>query len=230
MSTRGTTSSARRRVRQDPEQDSVPATTARGLAPQSPQYETAPGRPHPLGATIHSSGVNFAFFSQHATSVELLLFDEHDDPEPVQRIMLYPERNKTFHFWHVDVKGLPAGTHYAIRVDGPWDLSKGYRFNRNKVLIDPYAKGNTNNLWDRVAACGPDDNLAKSLRSVVIDPSQYDWEGDKPLRRPMCETIVRALGLLSSSSPSQSYCDGSITTLFIAAAALSPAHIARSRS
>jgi len=48
------------------------------------RYEVASGRPHPLGATVHEKGVNFAFFSQHATSVELLLFDEHDDPEPVQ--------------------------------------------------------------------------------------------------------------------------------------------------
>jgi glycogen operon protein len=139
---------------------------------------------------VHANGVNFAFFSQHATSVELLLFDEHDDPEPIQRIMLYPEVHKTFHFWHVDVKGLEAGMHYALRVEGPFDPSQGHRFNRNKVLIDPYAKGNTNNLWDRGAACGPDDNLAKSLRSVVIDPADYDWEGDTTLRRPMSETIV----------------------------------------
>jgi glycogen operon protein len=80
--------------------------------------------------------------------------------------------------------------HYALRVDGPFDLSHGHRFNRNKVLIDPYARGNTNNLWDRVAACGHEDNVAKSLRSVVIDTADYDWEGDQPLRRPMGEAIV----------------------------------------
>ena len=88
-------------------------------------YTTGPGRPHPLGATVHPGGVNFAFFSQHATGVELLLFDEHDDPEPVQRIALYPETNKTFHFWHVDVQGLGPGMHYALRVDGPWSLHDG---------------------------------------------------------------------------------------------------------
>jgi isoamylase len=154
------------------------------------RYEVAPGRQHPLGATVYDGGVNFAFFSQHATSVELLLFDKHDDPEPVQRVMMYPETNKTFHFWHVDVKGLEPGMHYALRVDGPSNVHDGHRFNRNKVLIDPYARGNTNNLWDRGAACGPDDNLAKSLRSVVIDASDYDWEEDEPLRRPMSETIV----------------------------------------
>ncbi len=153
-------------------------------------YETGPGRPHPLGATVHPGGVNFAFFSQHATGLELMLFDEHDDPEPIQRIALFPDFNKTFHFWHVDVKGLEAGMHYAVRVEGPWALNDGHRYNRNKVLIDPYAKGNTNNLWDRGAACGPDENLARSMRRVVLDPGDFVWEGDDPLRRPMSETIV----------------------------------------
>src|SRR5919202_57713 len=86
--------------------------TGVGLTPRLTHYETGPGRAHPLGATVYDGGVNFAFFSQHATEMELLLFDEHDDPEPVQRIPMYPEINKTFHFWHVDVKGLQPGMHY----------------------------------------------------------------------------------------------------------------------
>src|SRR3954447_25805254 len=80
--------------------------------------------------------------------------------------------------------------HYALRVDGPSNVHDGHRFNRNKVLIEPYAKGNTNNLWDRGAACGPDDNVATSVRSVVIDCAGYDWEGHAPLNRPMSETII----------------------------------------
>jgi glycogen operon protein len=55
--------------------------------------------------------------------------------------------NKTFHFWHIRVQGLTAGAHYAYRVDGHFDLSAGHRFNRNKVLIDPFARGNTDTLW-----------------------------------------------------------------------------------
>ncbi len=171
--------------------------TRRGAGPRRPvqavPYRTRPGRPHPLGATVTPAGVNFAFFSQHATSVELLLFNVHDDPEPVERIMLYPETNKTFHFWHVEVLGLRPGAHYALRVDGPFQPELGHRFNRRKVLVDPYAKGNTNNLWDRAAACGPEDNAATSLRSVVIDTGGYDWEGDRPLNRPMNEAIIYEL-------------------------------------
>ena len=154
------------------------------------QYKTSSGRQHPLGATVDESGVNFALFSQNATGVELLLFNEHDHPEPAQVIALDPKTNKSFHFWHVYVEGLSAGMHYAYRVDGPNEPWNGHRFNRNKVLIDPYAKGNTNNLWNRVNACGPNDNMRTSLRSVVIDTKGYDWEGDQPLRRPMNESVI----------------------------------------
>ncbi|MDH5637317.1 MAG: isoamylase, partial [Nitrospinota bacterium] len=154
------------------------------------KYKTSSGRQHPLGATVDESGVNFALFSQNATGVELLLFNKHDDPEPTQVIALDPKTNKSFHFWHVYVEGLKTGMHYAYRVDGPDEPWNGHRFNRNKVLIDPYAKGNTNNLWNRVNACGPNDNMRTSLRSVVIDHKGYDWEGDEPLRRPMNESVI----------------------------------------
>ncbi len=118
------------------------------------------GSPHPLGATPSAEGVNFSLFSAHATGVQLLLFAAHDAPRPSQIIALDPFVNKTFHFWHVYVRGLPAGSHYAYRVDGPSDTAAGQRFNPKKVLIDPYARGNTNELWKRAAACTPDDNVA----------------------------------------------------------------------
>src|SRR5688572_7333049 len=127
-------------------------------------YWVEAGRPHPLGATPDAEGVNFCIFSQHATGIELLLFDAHDDHEPKQVIRLDPARNKTFHFWHCYVRGLRHGAHYAYRVDGPWDPANGHRFNRDKVLIDPYAKGNTAALWKRGDACGEADNLRTSMR------------------------------------------------------------------
>jgi glycogen operon protein len=122
--------------------------------------------------------------------VELLLFAAHDTPEPFQVIRLDPAENKSFHFWHVFVRGLDSGAHYAYRVDGPFDPAAGQRFNRNKVLIDPYARGNTDSIWQRTAACGPDDNVTTSMRSVVIDTAGYDWEGDRPLDRPIADTII----------------------------------------
>jgi glycogen operon protein len=78
--------------------------------------------------------------------------------------------------------------------DSPDDLHRtGHRFNRNKVLVDPYARGLTDRLWERGAACGPDDNVATALRSTVVDLAGYDWEGDRPLNRPMTDTVIYEL-------------------------------------
>jgi glycogen operon protein len=142
----------------------------------------------PLGTTVDDDGVNFSLFSEDATGVELLLFDAHDEVRPVVTVPLDPEVNRSFHFWHVYVRGLTAGYHYAYRVHGP-DLP-GRRFDHEKVLLDPYARGNTNTLWKPVDACLPGDNIETSMRSVIVDGRGYDWEGDVPLRRPMSETIV----------------------------------------
>ena len=156
----------------------------------APAFEVEEGSPHPLGATILQNGVNFSLYSGSATGVELLLFDKHDSPGPWQIIPLIPSKNKTFHFWHVLVRDLKAGTHYAFRLTGPSLPEAGLRHNRNKVLIDPYARGNTDTLWNRGDACNESDNIASSLRSIVIDPADYDWEGDKPLNRPIEDTII----------------------------------------
>ncbi len=131
------------------------ATTS--LAPRvRRRFTTSRGRPHPLGATPDAAGTNFALFSQHATSVELLIFERHDSRKPIKTILLDPRINRTFYFWHVYVTGVTPGMGYGYRVDGPNDVSgAGHRFNPNKVLIDPYGRGTTSTLWDRVAACGP---------------------------------------------------------------------------
>ncbi len=157
----------------------------------TPTYQIEVGRSHPLGATPDEQGVNFSVYSDRATAVRLLLFDDHDDPEPIQEIELDPTTYKTFKFWHIYLRGAKPGLHYAYRVDGPHDgHGQGDCHNPNKVLIDPYARGNTNTLWNRAAACTPDDNVVTCMRSIVIDTAGYDWEDDCPLHRPMNETII----------------------------------------
>ena len=156
-------------------------------------FAVEPGSPHPLGMTVTADGVNFSLFSEHATGVELLLFDSHDDFHPFQTVSFDPTVNKTFHFWHVFIKNAKAGLHYALRVDGPNDPGAGHRFDRDKVLLEPYSKGNNKALWKRGDACLPGDNLATSLRSVVIDTGDYDWEGDQPLKRPLNQTVIYEL-------------------------------------
>jgi len=155
------------------------------------QYNTESGCSHPLGAKPDGEGVNFSLYSNSATGVSLLLFKNHDDIEPFQTITLDPAKNKTFHFWHVYVRDIHAGYYYAYRIDGKYDPQySGYRHNKNKVVLDPYAKGVADGLWDRVAACTHEDNVANSLRAVVVDTSEYDWEGDAPINRPLCESVI----------------------------------------
>lgn len=166
------------------------AAKPRGKGAVTSAFVTRAGQPHPLGATVFPDGVNFSVFSQNALSMELLFFTSEDDLEPIQVIPMTSEANKSFHFWHVFVVGAKPGLHYAYRVAGP-DLPEiGLRHDPHKVLIDPYAYGNSMKLWNRGDACTPGDNVASAMRSVVIDPLDYDWEGDEPLNRPMQDTVI----------------------------------------
>ena len=88
------------------------------------------------------------------------------------------------------IRGCAPGISYAFRVDGPTNPSAGHRFNPNKVLVSPYARGIHKQLWRRASAVGPADNLSTSMRCAIVDLSSYDWEGDRPLRRPMQESII----------------------------------------
>jgi isoamylase len=169
---------------------STTSITSQTITTLLPQQRIAPGHTHPLGATPDNNGVNFSLFSQHVTSVELLLFDRHDALQPTHVIRLNPKIHKTFYIWHVYIKGLKPGAFYAYRLDGPSNLHIGHRFNQNKVLIDPYAKCNSNTLWKRIDAIGAKDNTATSMRSIVIDLNDYDWEGDCPIKRHLSESII----------------------------------------
>jgi glycogen operon protein len=153
--------------------------------------EVRPGRPQPLGATLDREGVNFSLFSEHATRVQLLLFDHYEDLAPSRVVSLDPERHRSYHFWHCHLTGLTPGQVYAYRVDGPRRTREsGTFFNPRKVLLDPYARANVNSLWDRARALGPEDNCAYSMRSMVVDLEGYDWEGDEPLRTPLADTVI----------------------------------------
>src|SRR5471032_2707294 len=98
-------------------------------------FATDPGAAHPLGVTVSPAGVNISVFSEAATEMMLLLFDDATAVEPIQLVRLDPFINKTFHFWHVFVRGCGPGTFYAFRMDGPADPAAGHRFNANKVLV-----------------------------------------------------------------------------------------------
>jgi isoamylase len=151
----------------------------------------SPGRPSPIGATVVDGGVNFCLFSRTATGVELLLFNGKDDAKPSKVISFNPVTNRTYHYWHAFVPGVKAGQIYGYRVQGPNEPSKGLRFDPTKVLLDPYGRGLVApKQYTPNAARRPGDNTATAMKSVVVDSSQYDWEGDTQLRLPSARTVI----------------------------------------
>ena len=182
--------------------------------------EVDTGSSTPLGATrpaacglataaLAKPGVNFSVFSRHATGVELLLFDRVDASRPSRIVPLDPAVNRTYHYWHVFVPGVQSGQLYGYRVRGPFDRASGMRFDPDKVLLDPYGRGVAKpEKYCRDASSRPGDNSATAMKSVVLDVSAYDWEGDAPLRRPSSRTIVYELHVRGfTQHPSSGVCE-----------------------
>jgi glycogen operon protein len=158
------------------------------------QADLLPGKPFPLGATPGPKGVNFSVWSRDATAVELLLFDAVDSRRPSRVLRLPREVHRTYHYWHVLVGGVGPGQHYGWRAHGPMEPSAGLRFDGEKLLLDPYARAIAFPAgYDRQAAARPGDNAAVAMKSVVADPTRFDWEGDQPLRTPFSRTAIYEL-------------------------------------
>jgi isoamylase len=161
-----------------------------------------PGRPYPLGATWDGKGVNFALFSEHATQVELCLFDAADAKSEAHRIPL-PEY--TDHVWHGYLPDVLPGQLYGYRVHGPYEPQHGHRFNPHKVVLDPYAKliGRDVQWADECFSYrlgDPEGDLSFDERdsaafaplAVVIDPA-FTWGDDRPPHTPWHKTLIYEL-------------------------------------
>jgi glycogen operon protein len=158
-----------------------------------------PGSPHPIGATWDGEGVNFALFSEHATGVELCLFDHPEDPKPSATVTMPAATDR---IWHAYLPDARPGTLYGYRVDGPYRPQEGHRFNPHKLLIDPYAKAITGSvrLSDEVFGYRPgDDDADLSMddrdsapfmpRALVVDPA-FTWGDDRPPRTPANHSVI----------------------------------------
>jgi glycogen operon protein len=161
-----------------------------------------PGRPYPLGATWDGAGVNFALFSEHATRVELCLFDSPEATKESRRLSL-PE--ETHQVWHAYLPDAVPNQLYAYRVHGRYDPATGHRFNPNKLLIDPYAKAIGRELrWsdelfgykigDPKADLSFDDRDSAPWAplSSIVD-SAFTWGDDRPIRTPWHKTLIYEL-------------------------------------
>jgi glycogen operon protein len=148
-----------------------------------------------LGSGVTASGVNFCVYSKHASRVELLLFDREDADAPSRSFDLDPRLHRTYHYWHAHVEGIGPGQLYGYRVHGPWDPACGHRFDARNLLLDPYGLAVVMPPGYRRRqgrSCG-EEGFATAMKSVVADPCRYEWEGDRPLRRPRRETVIYEL-------------------------------------
>ena len=103
---------------------------------KAPDFDLSAGRADLLGAEVQGDGTNFAIFSDHASGVELCLFDETGQHEE-QRLELPAMEGG---IWFGYLPGIEPGQVYGYRVHGPYEPEQGHRFNPNKLLLDPYAR------------------------------------------------------------------------------------------
>ena len=139
--------------------------------------------PLPYGAILHEDGVQFVVFSRSATDMRVLLYNHVNDREPSEIIDFDRDLNRWGDIWSVFVPGMSPGQLYHFQADGPFDPDRGHRFDSDARLIDPYAKALAGNFLPS------DDSTIRPPKCVVID-DEFEWKGDRHLRRSLSETII----------------------------------------
>ena len=156
--------------------------------------------PYPLGPTLTETGIHFSLYSEHATAVELCLFETASSETESQRIALEKGADSV---WRVHAPKLKVGCLYGYRVHGPYRPAEGHRFNPSKLLLDPYAKAVGRSLqWHESLWSVPpgasdlhdqppntQDDARYAPLAKVIDTS-FDWREDRPPKTPWEETII----------------------------------------
>ncbi len=158
-----------------------------------------PGRPRPLGDTWDGEGVNFALYSARASAVELNLFDRPGAAQPSHR---FPMTQSPDGVWHAYLPDARPGCLYGYRVDGPYAPEEGHRFNRHKLLLDPYARAVAGKVrWrdevfgyrvgDPAADLSFDgrDSAGFVPKGMVVDPA-FTWGDDRPPGTPWDRTVI----------------------------------------
>ena len=143
------------------------------------------GRPLPFGATIVPNGVNFSIFSSSADSCTLVLFHKHE-PKPFAEIE-FPREFRIGDVYSIIVFDLdPEDLEYGYRFSGPWDPASGQRFDKSKILSDPYARVlGGRDVWREQ----PDWNDIYQHRAR-LSFDDFDWEGDTALEIPTKDLMI----------------------------------------
>lgn len=166
-------------------------------------------RGHPkLGATVDPSGTNFAVFSRYGKRVFIELYENFYDDIPFFSFELDRIYNKTGDIWHIYLFGIGNNSYYLWRVDGDYEPLSGHRFNKNKVLLDPYAKAISGVYdFDDPSMYGYDisddsnmdlsfsrtNSVRSACKNIVIDDTKFDWGQDVRPQIPVEDSIIYEL-------------------------------------
>lgn len=166
------------------------------------KWNVRPGFPRttPDGANVDGKGVHFSIFSRHAEKIWLVLFDSAEDAHPAATIELDPKENRTGDVWHAWVEGATVGQLYLWKIDGPYAPEKGHRYDAETYLLDPFAKALTGDYrWEKATTRKGEEPTAvrfsskdgaRGIPKCIVVSDRFDWQGDRPINRPLHETII----------------------------------------
>ncbi|WP_275703169.1 glycogen debranching protein GlgX [Tessaracoccus caeni] len=151
-------------------------------------------QPQRLGAEVTPEGTHFRLWAPKASAVDLTLIDRNGSLR--QRDVSMTRGSKGV--WSVFVNGIGHGQLYGFRVDGPWQPHQGLRFNRNLLLVDPYARAVFGGvdydgpIYDHVPGDRWQMSTTDSIDSVPLSVVVEDTPPPTPIarRRPMSESVV----------------------------------------
>lgn len=146
-------------------------------------FKTRPGNCELNGATELPGGVNFTISSLQATSCELLLY-HRKAPDPYAVIKI-PDSYRIGKTWSIMIFGLNVEDfEYAYHLDGPWDPARGLRFDKTRIILDPYAKAVVGQRkW------GEEKTANGSYRARVVK-NNFHWDTTRFPNTPMEDSII----------------------------------------
>lgn len=159
-------------------------------------FSVSDGQPYPLGATMGQLGgesegqnggqssCNFSVHCPNADGLELCLFDKDTE----EQIAVIGMPAKTGKIWHCQLDGIQAGQLYGYRVIGENHIHMGLKFDRQKLLIDPYAKAlNRPAVWNETQYQG--DSQFMIPKGIVQNSALKIEQSPKP-QTPLDQTVI----------------------------------------
>lgn len=132
------------------------------------------GQPRPMGPTcvdVDTGQWNFAVYAPDATALSLCLFCP-DTEEPLAELVFSA---RTGDIWHVAVSGIPQGSLYLLRAEGPSLPAQGLTFESRHLLIDPYARQLNRAVVFNERLYHSDSHYM--LAKGVLSTAEFDWQG-----------------------------------------------------